>query len=186
LSEGLRFNDETDMYNGSPAIFDWKLLGKREMFIPYNAYRLHGGKLDADDIVGPEHIAPELARYELHRVWVVEGTAKSTTRVLNTLRGVANRGHSYSKRILYIDEDSWSVTLADSYDADGNLWRFSEGHLINYYNVPVPWYTLQTSYDFRQERYLVTGLDNQLGPYKFKETINATEFSPNALDYYVR
>lgn len=186
LSEGLRFNDETDMYNGSPAIFDWKLLGKREMFIPYNAYRLHGGELDAEEIVGSEHIAPELARYELHRVWVVEGTAKSTTRLLNTLRGVANRGHSYSKRILYIDEDSWSVALADSYDADGKLWRFSEGHLINYYNVPVPWYTLQTSYDFRQGRYLVTGLDNQLGPYKFKQSINPTEFGPNALDYYVR
>jgi hypothetical protein len=186
LSEGLRFNDETDMYNGSPAVFNWKLLGKREMFIPYNAYRLHGGKLTAADIVGAKHISPDLARYELHRVWVVEGTVKNPSSTLNPLRGVANRGHSYSKRILYIDEDSWSVALADNYDSDGNLWRFAEGHLINYYRVPVPWYTLQTSYDFKQQRYLVTGLDNELGPYKFKATINATEFSPNALDYYVR
>jgi hypothetical protein len=186
LSEGLRFNDETDMYNGSPAVFNWKLLGKREMFIPYNAYRLHGGKLAAADIVGSKHISPDRARYELHRVLVVEGTVKNPTRTLNTLRGVANRGHSYSKRVLYIDEDSWSVALADNYDSEGNLWRFSEGHLINYYHVPVPWYTLQTSYDFKQQRYLVTGLDNQVGPYKFKASINATEFSPNALDYYVR
>jgi hypothetical protein len=186
LSEGLRFNDETDMYNGSPAVFNWKLLGKREMFIPYNAYRLHDGRLKAADIVGADHISPELARYELHRVWVVEGTVKSPTRSLNALRGVENRGHSYSKRVLYIDEDSWSAVLADNYDSEGNLWRFSEGHLINYYQVPVPWYTLQTSYDFKERRYLVTGLDNQLGPYKFKTTINATEFSPNALDYYVR
>ena len=58
--------------------------------------------------------------------------------------------------------------------------------MINYYSVPVPWYTLQTSYDFKQQRYLVTGLDNQLEPYKFKKTINVNEFSPNALDYYVR
>ena len=76
--------------------------------------------------------------------------------------------------------------LADSYDSQGNLWRFSAGHLVNYYQVPAPWSTLQTSYDFKHPRYLVTGLDNQLGPYKFKATINATEFSPNALDYYVR
>ena len=186
LSQGLRFNDETDMYNGSPAVFTWKLLGKREMYIPYNAFGLHGGDLRADDIVGSEHISPDLARYELHRVWVVEGTVKASTRAVNPLRGVAERGHSYSKRVFYVDEDSWSIVLADSYDAGGELWRFSEGHLINYYHVPVPWYTLQTSYDFRQRRYLVTGLDNQLGPYKFKESINAIEFSPIALDNYVR
>jgi hypothetical protein len=186
LTQGLRFNDEADMYNGSPAVFNWKLLGKREMFIPYNAFRLHGGELKADDIVGSKHIYPDLARYELHRVWVVEGTVKEAASALIPFRGVANRGHSYSKRVFYVDEDSWSIVLADSYDASGELWRFSEGHLINYYHVPVPWYTLQTSYDFRQRRYLVTGLDNQLGPYKFKASINATEFSPNALDYYVR
>ena len=186
LAQGLRFNDETDMFNGSLAVFNWKLLGKREMYVPYNAYRLHGGELKADRIVGSEHISPDLARYEMHRVWVVEGTVKEAKSSLNLLRGVANRGHSYSKRIFYVDEDSWSIVLADSYDSNGQLWRFSEGHLINYYHVPVPWYTLQTSYDFRQGRYVVTGLDNQLGPYKFKESINATEFSPNALDFYVR
>ena len=184
LSDGLRFNDETDMYNGSPALFDWKLLGKREMLIPYNAYRLHDGELTAEDIVQVEHISPDRARYELHRVWVVEGTVKEPKN--RPLRGVANRGHSYSKRVFYVDEDSWSIVLADNYDAKGNLWRFSEGHMINYYRVPVPWYTLQTSYDFQQKRYLVTGLDNELEPYKFKNTINPNEFSPNALDYYVR
>lgn len=184
LSDGLRFNDETDMFNGSPALFDWKLLGKREMLIPYNAYRLHDGELTAEDIVKPGHISPDLARYELHRVWVVEGTVKEKNR--GPLRGVAKRGHSYSKRVFYVDEDSWSIVLADNYDNEGNLWRFSEGHMINFYSVPTPWYTLQTSYDFKQKRYLVTGLDNELEPYNFKNTINANEFSPNALDYYVR
>ncbi len=184
LSDGLRFNDETDMYNGSPALFDWKLLGKREMLIPYNAYRLHDGELTAKDIVQANHISPDLARYELHRVWVVEGTVKEPKN--RPLRGVASRGHSYSKRVFYVDEDSWSIILADNYDAKGNLWRFSEGHMINYYRVPVPWYTLQTSYDLKQKRYLVTGLDNELEPYKFKPMINPNEFSPNALDYYVR
>lgn len=185
-SSGLRFNDETDLYNGSPAVFDWELLGKREMYVPYNAYALHSGGLSADDIVGEQHIAPELGRYELHRVWVVQGTVKSPKRNPAALRDLAKRGHSYSKRVLYIDEDSWSVLLADNYDSDGTLWRFSEGHLINYYRVPVPWYTLQTFYDFKQGRYLVTGLDNELKPYQFKPTINAIEFSPNALDNYVR
>ncbi len=184
LSDGLRFNDETDMFNGSPALFDWKLLGKREMLIPYNAYRLHDGELTAADIVKPGHISPDLARYELHRVWVVEGTVKEKNR--GPLRGVAKRGHSYSKRVFYVDEDSWSIVLADNYDNEGNLWRFSEGHMINFYRVPTPWYTLQTSYDFKEKRYLVTGLDNELEPYNFKTTINPNEFSPNALDYYVR
>ncbi len=124
------------MYNGSPALFNWKLLGKREMLIPYNACRLHDGELTAEDIVQANHISPELARYELHRVWVVEGTVKEPKN--RPLRGVANRGHSYSKRVFYVDEDSWSIVLADNYDAKGNLWRFSEGHMINYYSAPVP------------------------------------------------
>ena len=182
LSEGLRFNDETDMYNGSPALFDWKLVGKRELYVPYNAYRLHDGSLEVGDILKSHHIDPRLSRYELHRVWVVEGTLK----VGGGPDGRLRSRHSYSRRVLYVDEDSWSVLLADNYDDKGRLWRFSEGHLINYYQVPVPWYTLQTNYDFRQRRYLVSGLDNRFGPYEFTDTINPIEFSPNSLDYYVR
>jgi hypothetical protein len=174
FTEGLRLNDEADMYNGSPELFAWRLVGKRELFIPYNSYRLHSSDVDYDDILESHHINPALARYELHRVWVVEGTLKPGEK------------HVYSKRVFYVDEDSWQIAVADNYDKKGQLWRFSEGYMLNYYDVPVPWYTLEVYHDLKKRRYLVNGLDNLRHTYRFEDTINPREFSPNALDYYVR
>jgi hypothetical protein len=176
-TDALRFTDEADMYNGAPGLFTWTLLGKREMYIPYNAYRLHSGALKADDILGPNHINPEHARYELHRVWVVEGKVKT---------GKGDRGHKYSRRVFYIDEDSWQIAAADNYDENGQLWRVSEGHMINYYQVPAPWYTLQVYQDLKERRYLVNGLDNQRRAAVFDEVINPRFFGPNALAFYIR
>jgi hypothetical protein len=184
-TDALRFNDEVDMYNGSPVLFTWELLGKRELYIPYNAYRLHSDALKPEDILQRRHINPDHARYELHRVWVVEGTVKVPQRNPNAIR-LENRGHLYSRRVFYIDEDSWQIAVADNYDGEDNLWRFSEGHMINFYEVPVPWYTLQVYYELKQQRYLVNGLNNQGRASEFDENINPRLFGPNALDYYVR
>ena len=184
-TDALRFNDELDMFNGSPVLFDWKLLGKREIYIPYNAYRLHSGALAAKDILQHRHINPEHARYELHRVWVVEGTVKVTQRNPNALR-LENRGHQYSRRVFYLDEDTWQIALAENYNEEGRLWRVSEGHMVSYYEVPVPWYTLEVFYDLIQQRYLVIGLNNQRKATEFYDNINPRLFGPNALDYYIR
>ena len=173
-TDNLRTVDEGDLYNGSPERFDWKLLGKREMYIPYNAYRLDAGNLKFKDILQRHHINPELARYELHRVWVVEGTLKPGMR------------HLYSRRVFYVDEDSWQVALADNYDKDGKLFRTSEAHAMNYYEMPLLWTTLEVYYDFNEKRYLVSGLDNGRIPYRFSDSADPREFSPNALNYYIR
>jgi hypothetical protein len=184
-TDGLRLQDEADMFNGPPALFEWKLLGKRELYIPYNSYGLHSGDLAYADILQAGHINPELARYELHRVWVVEGTVRSNSRDRTTLNP-NKRGHIYSRRVFYLDEDSWQLSVADNYDKDGKLWRVSEGHMINYYDVPVPWYTLEVFHDLKLQRYLANGLDNRFRAIKFSNTINPNKFSPLALDYYVR
>jgi hypothetical protein len=172
--DSLRTVDEFDMYNGSPARFEWKLLGKKELYIPYNAYRIHSADLDYSDILKKKHINPDLARYELHRVWVVEGTLKP------------GMEHIYSRRVFYVDEDSWQIAVADNYDSEGKLWRTSEAHALNYYEVPVLWSTLEVYYDLQQQRYLVSGMDNQRNPYQFSNTADPREFSPNALKYYIR
>ena len=173
-TDNLRTMDEFDMFNGSPEQYDWRLKGKQELYIPYNAYRLHAQDLAVDDIVGKHHINPAHARYELHRVWVVEGTLKPGMK------------HIYSRRVFYIDEDSWQISVADNYDLEGNLWRLSEAHALNYYEVPVQWSTLEVYYDLEKQRYLVSGLDNGRNPYRFSDTADPREFSPNALNYYVR
>jgi hypothetical protein len=173
-SEALRTVDDFWLFNGPPDRYDWKLVGKRELLIPYNAYRLHSDRVGPAQILGPNHIEPSLARYELHRVWVVEATLKP------------GASHIYPRRVFHLDEDSWQIALAESYDAEGRLWRVNEAHALNYYEVPVLWSTLETFYDLKEGRYLVTGLDNERHTYRFSEGSDPREFSPNALTYYVR
>jgi hypothetical protein len=173
-TDALRTVDDFGLYNGPPDRFEWQLLGKRELYIPYNAYRLHGPRVGHGDIVRPGHINPDHARYELHRVWVVEGVLKQGAR------------HAYSRRVFYVDEDSWQIAVADSYNTDGELWRVNEAHAINYYTVPVLWTTLEVFHDLAAQRVLVNGLDNQHSPYQFRSRSDPREFSPTALIYYLR
>ena len=173
-ADALRTVDEFELFNGATDLFEWTLLGKKEHLIPYNAYRLHGETLDYPDILRTGHINPDHARYELHRVWVVEGRLKEGAR------------HVYSRRVFYVDEDSWQIGVSDSYDLKGELWRTADAHALNYYTEPVQLGTLYVFHDLQNQRYLVDGLDNQRAPYKFLTTADPREFSPNSLAYYVR
>lgn len=143
-SEGQRVGDNFDMYNGAQDRYDWKLVGKRELYIPYNSFKLDSPKLKYDDIVQAGHLNPEFTRYELHRVWEVEANLKPGER------------HVYAKRVFFIDEDSWQIVLADHYDARGTLWRVGEGHLQPYYNAQVPWLAVETLHDLLNGRYIVS------------------------------
>jgi hypothetical protein len=173
-SDNLRTVDDSFLFVGPPDRFDWKLHGKQEIYIAYNSYRLHSGKVGPGDILQKHHIDPELARYELHRVWKLEATRKP------------DASHIYSRRIFYLDEDSWQIGLAESYDDEGQLWRVNEAHALNLYEVPVLWSTLLVYHDLQEERYAVTGLDNGRNPPRFQEGGDPREFNPNALQFYVR
>ncbi len=168
-SDGLMTSDQYDMYNGSPERYNWELVGKREMYVPYNAYRLHGDDLKYKDILQKGHIDQNLARYELHRVWVVEATLKD---------GVS---HQYKRRTFYIDEDSWQALVVDQYDKSDKIWRVSEGHGINYYDVKNFWTTLETHYDLQSSRYIAFGLDNESNMYRLDEKHDTDDFTTRAL-----
>jgi hypothetical protein len=168
-SDGMRTSDQFDMFNGAPDRYDWKLVGKQEMYVPYNSYDLHSDKLSYSDILTPLHINQDHARYELHRVWVVEATLKAGER------------HVYARRTFYFDEDSWQILLVDQYDSRGELWRVSEGHSINYYDVPTFWTTLEVHYDLQAGRYLAIGLDNEDKMYDFSIKRSRDDYTPAAL-----
>jgi hypothetical protein len=109
-------------------------------------------------------------RYELHRVWVVEGTLKSGQR------------HIYGKRTLYLDEDSWSVLAEDAYDTRGALWRASMHALVQAYDVQVPFYRFGIYHDLNSGGYLLGGLDSEIkDPIKFNVKAKANDFQPDAL-----
>ena len=168
-SDGLRTADQIDMFNGAIDRYDWKLVGKRELYVPYNSYKLHSSDIGFSDILKPLHVNPELLRYELHRVWVVEATLKE------------GATHIYKRRTLYVDEDSWQILAADIYDNRDQLWRVSEGHLINYYEKPLMWPTLEVHTDLQAGRYLAFGLDNEFPMCTWDADLRSRDFTPAAL-----
>jgi hypothetical protein len=168
-SDNMRTSDELDLFNGAPDRYDWKLVGKREIYIPYNSYRLQDPKLKYKDIVTPLHLNPEYLRYELHRVWVVEATLKAGER------------HLYKKRVFYIDEDTWQAGVVDKYDNRDQLWRVSEGHAMNFYNVPLTWTAAEVHTDLQAGRYLVVGLYNESRPHDFNLKRAEADFTADAL-----
>lgn len=117
---GVVFWDENNLFRGRMDRFNFKLIGKKEVVIPYNDYKL--SQLPVDEVYGPKHVKPEAVRWELHRVWVVEATLKPDAR------------HAYSKRVFYIDEDSWDLVEADGYGQDGKLWRVGLDFPFAYYD----------------------------------------------------
>jgi hypothetical protein len=124
-TESLMTNDQVRLFNGIIDRFDWKLVGKQELYVPYNAFQINYGQgLTYKDMFGPSYPRRDLVRYELHRVWVVEATRKKGTR------------HIYSKRVLYLDEDSWTAVVEDLYDDDGKLWRVMEGLIVPIAEMP--------------------------------------------------
>jgi hypothetical protein len=148
-SDGLRTADNLDMFNGAPDRYDWQLVGKKELYIPYNSYKLESTALKYDDIVKAGHINPDHTRYELHRVWEVVATLKPGAR------------HVYSKRHMYVDEDTWQIVEVDHYDGRGQLWRVAEGHPLFRYDQQTTYAAAETLYDIVSGRYLVLGLRNE-------------------------
>lgn len=148
-ADGLKTADNLDLFNGAPDRYEWELVGKRELYIPYNSFKLDEKGVKYETIIKPYHMNPDLTRYELHRVWVVKAKLKSGTR------------HIYGARTFYMDEDTWQAGVIDLYDGRGNLWRVQEAHQMQYYNAQVPLYAMETVYDLQNGRYLALGLENE-------------------------
>ena len=169
-SDGLQNVDQTDMFNGSLQRYSWNLLGKKEMYIGYNNYRLLRPELKYDDIIRATHLNPQHPRYELHRVWVVEATLKP------------GQGNVLRRRTFYVDEDSWTIAAVDCYDARDTLWRYQEGFVtplvIDKAVVAVP----HMVYDLFSGRYVVNGLPNEQGFIaKFGMSFPSGFFTPQSL-----
>ncbi|MDG9924295.1 MULTISPECIES: DUF1329 domain-containing protein [unclassified Pseudomonas] len=169
-ADGLATSDNYDMFNGAPDRYTWELVGKKEMYIPYNSYKLDSPNLKYADILKAGHINQDLTRYELHRVWEVVAKVKPGER------------HIYSTRHMYFDEDTWQLALVDHYDGRGQLWRVGEGHAQQYFHKQVPGYTAETLYDLISGRYSVLGLKNEeKQSYEFGANAKASSYTPAAL-----
>ena len=124
FSAGVVSFDEVEGFTGRLDRFDWKLVGKKELLIPYNTNRLNVPTKDKD-VLSAGFLNPDHLRWELHRVWVVDANLR------------AGQRHSSPKGRYYIDEDTWTVALAERYDAKGTLVRVPFTMIIALPDVPV-------------------------------------------------
>ena len=169
-SDGMRTSDNFSMYNGAPDRYDWKLVGKKEVFIPYNSYKMTDREVKYADVLKAGHINPEHTRFELHRVWEVQGNVKQGQR------------HIYAQRNFFVDEDSWLITLADHYDGRGTLWRVGEGHVAFNYQQKLPGYAIETLYDLLAGRYIALGMyTEEVSAPQFDFVPTYNQFTPAAL-----
>ncbi|ENO79334.1 hypothetical protein B447_13314 [Thauera sp. 27] len=112
VASGANYFDEVQGLFGSLDRYEWKLIGKQEMLVPYNNNGFVGAPLK--DALSKHHLNPDHVRWERHRMWVVEATVAPGKR------------HAVPKRRYYVDEDTWLVLLMDGYDAEGKLWRTTQ------------------------------------------------------------
>ncbi len=160
--------DDTFLFTGSMDRFDFKLVGKKEMFVPYNAYAaVYQAK--QDDLFKPNHLNPDLVRWELHRVWVVEATLREGKR------------HVYAKRTFYLDEDSWAALASDEYDARGQLYRAGFAYMAPSYDLPAPYTDMFGHYDLVSRQYSLTGFIAETGGLRHTKPLPEREWTADAL-----
>src|SRR5439155_23873288 len=69
--------------------------------------------------------------------------------------------HIFGKRVLYVDEDSWSIAAVDCYDEREQYWRFQEAHLATFPMIPTVSGIPEVIYDPQTGRYFVTAMQNE-------------------------
>ena len=160
--------DDAFMYNGSMERYNFKLVGKKEMYVPYNEYKMVYNT-PVDTFFMPKHANPDCVRWELHRVWVVEATLKPGQR------------HIYSKRVFYLDEDCWAALASDQYDMRGNLYRIQFASMAPSYDVQAVLASPSISYDLIAGSYSYLGFVGPGGYQKYPPPFSEKIWNPEGM-----
>jgi len=168
---GLKTVDETRGFNGSMERFEWKLIGRQEVFIPYHNYRFDNPDINYKELLTKFHANPDYMRYELKRVWVAEGTLREGMR------------HLYGKRRVYVDEDTGLTAITENYDGRGEMWKVVLFNNIYEYGGQAYTRRSQVYHDLRAGAYIAERLINDSAPmlYDVKPLRGPAYFSPNSL-----
>jgi Protein of unknown function (DUF1329) len=138
-SGGILLYDEINGFSGDMDKFNFKLVGRKEMFVPYNAYELWAADPEISNT--PNHVNPDVMRWELHRVWEVEATLKEGER------------HVQMVKRFFLDEDSWSILSYHSLDHGGNIHHVMHQPPVQRYEVPMFSNGQYALYDFSKGIY---------------------------------
>ncbi len=149
-------------------LYDWTLVGKQEMIVPYNTYKLTYAR-NAKSLTTPNFIAPDFVRWEKHRVYVVEGNLKP------------GATHIYQKRRFYLDEDTWAAVASDQYDTSGQLYRGSFAFFSQSYDQQVPDATPFMTYDLSRGTYNINGVVGPHGGIRYIEPLSTAQWVPESM-----
>jgi len=166
---GVANFDDVNLFIGAQDRYNVKLVGKRELYIPYNNNGLFR-KL-VNEAIGKGTLNPDAVRWELHRVWVLEATLREGK------RNVA------AKRRLYLDEDTWQAVLADSWDAQGKLWKTGQAFTLLAGDEPSASTLSYTWHDLLSGGWVYAAAINETGgvAYQDFDSKQLTRFTSSAL-----
>ncbi len=170
FSAGISTFDEVDVGGGISSMisFDWKLVGKKEMYIPYNANKTFEPL--PEELLEAHFINPDYLRWELHRVWVIEANLRE------------GRRHTSPKNRYYLDEDTWIAVLADRWDANGQIWRMLFTTPVAAPDIPGTVNTIWGFYDLLGGTAFVNQIyGGKTAHYQIVPTFPSRVFSPQSL-----
>jgi len=170
FSAGVSTFDEVDVFGGADSLrpFDWNIVGKKEMYIPYNSNKTFAPAID--QVLGEHYMNPDHVRWELHRVWVVEAKLREGQR------------NTSPRDLYYLDEDTWIAALADRWDANGQLWRTLFTIIATAPDIPATINTTWGDYDLLGGTFFVNVLLNgKPEQYKIMPYYSDRVFTPEAL-----
>lgn len=166
---GLANFDDVNLYIGAQDRYQMKLLGKREIYVPYNNNGLMARPIK--EVLGKGAPNPEAVRWELHRVWVVEGTLRDGKR------------NTAAKRRLYLDEDTWQAVLADSWDPQGKLWKTGQAYTLVAGDQPLATTLSYSWFDLLSGGWVFAAAVNETGGVSYRpyDSKQMNGFTPAAL-----
>ncbi|MHA4869541.1 DUF1329 domain-containing protein [Duganella sp. PWIR1] len=166
---GLANFDDVNLFIGAQDRYEVKLIGKKEIYIPYNNNGLFRKPVNA--VIGKGTLNADAVRWELHRVWVLEAS------LAKDKRNVA------AKRRLYLDEDTWQAVLADTWDAQGKLWKTGQAFTLLAGDEPSASTLSYTWYDLLSGGWVYAAAINETGgvSYQDYDAKQLTKFTSSAL-----
>ncbi|NRA41349.1 MAG: DUF1329 domain-containing protein [Pseudomonadales bacterium] len=156
--------DDNMGFNGAMDRYEWSLVGKREMIVPYHNYKFDDPSVKYQDLLQAKAVNPDYMRYEKRRVWVVEASLKPGER------------HIYAKRRFYMDEDSWLIVATEAFDGRGELWRVGLQNTVYDYFLKGYIARAQANYDLQANAYVVVRLTNETRPSNYNMQAKGPDF----------
>ena len=168
-ADGMRQSHDMFLFSGSPDRYNWRLLGKREIFVPYNAYKASASTTTHEALMTPFHPNPDYLRYELHRVWVLEATQKDGFRM------------KQARRVFYVDEDSWIFLMSDIFNNRDELIYVQHAFIKNYYEAPACVFEFDVMHDMTNGNYNIDHIKLGFGPADLDYDLDPSDFGSSAL-----